>query len=134
MGKVIYIAGPIGNGHTVGPREMYANVRRSEEIMYELMDKGWSVICPHLSYHCWLDWPKDMPWENWMRQDFDFIKKSDAFFYMTPELYGPSKGAKLEFDLATKLGMPIYTNLLDVPEIVHTQTAVSLYEEIINGS
>lgn len=118
MSKIIYIAGPIGNGgHAVDPREMYANVRRAENIMQHLMNRGWTVICPHLSYHAWLHFAKDMPYQRWTQMDNDFIKVSDALFYMRPEDYGPSKGASEEYALAIRLGKTVYTDLSQVPKL-----------------
>lgn len=117
MSKMIYMAGPIGNGHTVGPRIMYANVRRAEKVMEELMKKGWTVICPHLSYHCWLDWGDDMPWERWMQMDRDFVSVCPYFFYMRPEIYGESKGAALELEQAKQEGKTIYDDLDKIPTL-----------------
>lgn len=117
LGKVIYLSGPIGNGHTQGPRQTYQNVRRGEELMYILMKKGWTVICPHLSYHAWLNWPEDMPWERWIEMDMDFVERSDAFFRMTEQFYGTSKGADREEIEAKRLNKTIYYKLEDVPTI-----------------
>lgn len=114
---MIYLAGPIGNGHTVGPRSMYQNVRRAELIMYKLMKKGWSVFCPHLSYHPWIDWDEDMPWARWVQMDEDFVDACGSFFYMKPEDYGPSKGAAKELEQAKQLGKVIYTEVDTVPSI-----------------
>ena len=96
---------------------MYANVRRGEKLMERLMQKGWTVICPHLSYHCWLNWKEDMPWERWIQMDEDFVRVADAFFYMQPEIFGESRGAKREYELAKKLGKTIYERMIDVPDI-----------------
>ena len=112
---MIYLAGPIGNAHTQGPRQMYRNVRVAEKVMEQLMKKGWSVICPHLSYHCWLNWEDDMPWKRWIEMDEDFVEACGSFFYMEPTIYGESKGAKKEMEQAKKLGKTIYTNINDVP-------------------
>lgn len=128
MSRMIYQAGPIGNGHTIGPRAMYANVRQAELVMEELMKKGWSVICPHLSYHCWINWEDDMPWERWMQMDRDFVSACPYFFYMAPETYGESKGALLELEQAKREGKTIYTRLEDVP-VIDPNTG----EEIVNG-
>lgn len=117
--KMIYIAGPIGNGHTVSDEQMHANVLRAEEVMKQLMLKGYSPICPHLSYYCWKNWKEndkfDMGWEHWMRIDKEFVHACDYFFYMTPEVYGVSKGAKLEHEQAIKEGKTIFTSLDEVP-------------------
>ena len=112
---MIYLSGPIGDGHTASPRDMYKNVRTGEKLMYQLMKKGWTVICPHLSYHAWLNWQEDMPWEAWIRMDMDFVDACGSFFYMKPEIYGNSKGAAKELEEAKNLNKTIYTNINDVP-------------------
>ena len=112
---MIYLAGPIGDGHTVDARTMYKNVRAGEKIMNQLMLKRWSVICPHLSYHAWINWEEDVPWDTWIRMDMDFVDACGSFFYMLPSLYGASKGSQKELEAAKKLGKTIYTNINDVP-------------------
>jgi len=122
--KMIYMAGPIGDGHTAAPRKMYSNVRQAEKIMFQLMKKGWTVICPHLSYHCWINWDEDMPWERWIQMDRDFVSVCPYFFYMKPDKYGESKGAALEYEQAKKLGKMIYTDIDDVPEVLPETGAI----------
>ncbi len=117
MGKVIYLAGPIGNGHTVDPRKMYQNVRQAEEVMLKLMNKGWSVICPHLSYYPYLHWADHVHWQRWLDMDADFVRKADAFFYMKPEVYGPSKGAAQELEWAKEQNKEIYDDINTIPSI-----------------
>ena len=124
MTSVIYLSGPIGNGHTIGPRAMYANVRQAETVMYELMNKGWSVICPHLAYHAWINWPKDMPWKRWMEADYELLQKADAFFYMRPEIYGESKGAAKELEWAVNWNLTIYDDIDSVPIVSPPQGVV----------
>lgn len=85
--------------------------------MYLLMKKGWSVICPHLSYYAWIHWEHDISWDRWIVQDFDLVERSDALFYMTPEKYGESKGALREVEHAKKYNIPIYTRIEDVPDL-----------------
>ena len=114
---MIYLSGPIGNGHTVDARTMYKNVRNGEDLMYHLMRKGWTVICPHLSYHAWINWEHDVKWDRWVQMDMDFVDACGSFFYMTPEEYGDSKGAKKELDEARRLNKWIYTNINEVPDI-----------------
>lgn len=117
--KMIYIAGPIGNGGACDDEQMKKNVRNAEELMKQLMIKGYSPICPHLSYYCWKNWMEDgydMGWEHWMRIDKEFVHACDYFFYMTPEVYGKSKGASLELVQAKKEGKRIFINLEEVPD------------------
>lgn len=119
---MIYIAGPIGNGHTVSDEKMQDNVINAEQIMKRLMVKGYSPICPHLSYYPWKHWKDndnfDMPWESWIRMDKEFVTACDYFFYMVPEIYGESKGAALELEQAKKEGKKIITSVSEMPSIL----------------
>ena len=114
---MIYIAGPIGNGHTAKPRTMYQNVKRAEIIYMLLVEKGYAPILPHFSYYTWLYWERDIHWETWVKMDEEYVKQCTYFFYMKPEDYGPSKGASHEFSLARKLGKTIFTSIPEVPNI-----------------
>lgn len=118
--KMIYIAGPIGNGGTATDEQTQENVLRAETLMKDLMLKGYSPICPHLSFYPWKNWRDndnfDMGWEHWMRIDKEFVHACDYFFYMTPEAYGPSKGASLELAQAKNEGKRIFTDITEVPD------------------
>lgn len=114
MGKIVYLSGPIGNGHTVDARTMYQNVRRGEELMFKMMKMGFTVICPHLSYHAWLNWAEDMEWQRWIDMDMDFVRICDIFYRMRPSEYGPSRGADREEEEAKRLGKPIVYLLEDL--------------------
>ena len=114
---MIYVSGPLGNGGRTGAKRMYANVRRAEGIMVDLMRLGWSVICPHLSYYCWLHAHGPIPWDRWMRQDYELVAKADAVFYMIPEVYGESRGAAMEVAWARDMGTPVYTDLSRIPAV-----------------
>ncbi len=117
MSKLIFISGVIGDGHTVSAREMYRNVRTGEHFMFELMQKNWTVYCPHLSYHMWIDQPQEISWEKWMMQDYGILEKADAMLYMNPKIYGKSKGSELELKWFRKFGKPVYKLLSDVPKL-----------------
>lgn len=116
---MIYIAGPIGNGHTVSTDKMQENVWAGEEVYRQLVLKGYAPILPHFSFYPWKRWKEqegfDIPWGTWVEMDKEYVKTCEFFFYMTPEKYGPSKGASLEYELAKKLGKKIYTTLDEVP-------------------
>lgn len=112
---MFYLSGPIGNGHTVDARTMYRNVRNGEKVMRLLMMKGYSVICPHLSYHAWINWEDDVPWTKWIEMDMDFVDACGNFFYMEPSIYGQSKGALKELQEARRLNKRIYTDIDAVP-------------------
>lgn len=117
LSRFIYIAGPISNGNKLGAREIYKNVINGENIYMELVEKGYNPICPHFSYYPWLRYEDDIKWQIWLTMDENYVKASPLLFYMLPEIYGESKGAKHEYDLAKKLGKTIYTHLDQVPDL-----------------
>lgn len=115
--KMIYIAGPISNGHKASPREMYKKVKAGIKLYMQLIEKGYSPICPHFSYYAWLDHPRDIDWKTWLDMDFEYVRDSTFFFYMKPSKYGPSKGALVEYKYAKQLGKTIYTDINKVPTL-----------------
>ena len=117
LNRLIYIAVPISNGNKLGAREIYKNVINGEDIYMELVEKGYNPICPHFSYYPWLRHERDIKWQIWLAMDESYVKVSPMLYYMLPEIYGESKGAKHEYDLAKKLGKTIYTNMNEVPDL-----------------
>ena len=108
----IYVAGPLMNGHTAGPREAFANVKKAEEIYIALVAKGHSVYLPHFSYYAWIAANTDIPWERWMQNDYDWVEASDALF----RIPGKSKGAEVEEAHALASDKKVFYNLNEVPE------------------
>ena len=115
--RFIYIAGRISNGNKLGARAIYKNVINGEDIYMKLVEKGYNPICPHFSYYPWLRHDRDIKWQIWLSKDESYVKGSPMLFYMLPEIYGESKGAKHEYELAKKLGKTIYTSLDEVPDL-----------------
>ncbi len=117
--RTIYISGPIGNRGKCTPEEILKNVNIAEEIYGNLIEKGYSPFCPHLSYYPDKRWRdeniRQLPHETWLRMDFQWVKKCKYFFYMKPEEYGESSGAKMEYGLAIKEGKRIFYSLDEVP-------------------
>ena len=117
LSKFIYIAGPISNGNKLGAREIYKNVINGEDIYMKLVEKGYNPICPHFSYYPWLRHERDIKWQIWLAMDENYVRVCPLFFYMKPVIYGKSKGALHEYELAMKLEKTIYTRIEDVPNI-----------------
>ena len=117
LNRLIYIAGPISNGNKLGAREIYKNVINGEDIYMELVEKGYNPICPHFSYYPWLRHERDIHWKTWLAMDENYVRACPLFFYMKPVIYGKSKGALHEYELAMKLEKTIYTRIEDVPNI-----------------
>lgn len=110
---MIYIAGPIGNGHSAGPKQMYHNVLEGIKTYEALIHKGYTPICPHLSYFAWLLFKGEVDWKTWLEMDLDYVDNCIGVFRMP----GDSKGADLEVRHAKKIGKPVYYNLEELPDL-----------------
>ena len=115
---LIFLSGPISNGETLIHETIMQNVRSAERIMFSLIDKGWAVYTPHLHYRALFDHGVRTRWDwrRWMAFDKVFLDKSDALYYMTPGLYGESKGSAQEVAYAREIEIPVYMRINDVPE------------------
>ena len=121
LSRFIYIAGPISNGSKLGAREIFRNVQKGEDLYMALVKKGYNPICPHFSYHPWLRYEEDLKWQTWLEMDESYVKGCPLLFYMKPEIYGESKGALHEYELAKKLGKTIYTSMDEVPDLTKVE-------------
>ena len=83
------------------------------------MNKGYSVYCPQLSVFAEKQWVKDgmnnFTHSEWISADKQWVRKAKYFFYMIPEIYGESKGARMELALAQQLGKRIFGEIDEVP-------------------
>ena len=117
--RTIYVSGPIGNHGKCTPEEIQQNVIIAEDIYGELIKKGYAPYCPHMSYYPDKRWRETgvraLTHEEWLALDKRWVKACKYFFYMTPEKYGESSGAKMEFEWATKWGKRIFMDMDEVP-------------------
>jgi len=131
MNNLIYIAGPITNGGTAGPKETFDNIRRAMLIYGVLIDKGYAPILPHFSYFYWLhsDEPR-MSHSDWLKLDFNYVRECDYFYYMEPAYYGQAKGARAELKLAEKIHKVIFNHehVEDVPKYPFTPKSLRMAE------
>ena len=115
----IYVSGPIGNGGKCSEEQILINVHNGEDIYMNLIKKGWNPECPHMSYYPDKRW-REMGFgkfdhATWLALDKMKVYNNKYFFYMVPEVYGESKGAKMEYDWAVSWGKKIFTDLKEVP-------------------
>lgn len=75
-----------------------------------VLDAGHTPFVPHLA-HYWhtLHGPRD--YEDWMRIDLAWLRCADAVL----RLPGASSGADREVALARELGIPVVTDVTDLP-------------------
>lgn len=109
----IYVAGPYTAPDLHGE---LANVERAVQIGMELTRKGHYPFVPHFSHyldHAHKDrYGERLPWQFWMDMDDAFMNCCDAFFYISS-----SRGADIELERATKLGLQIFFSLDEVPAV-----------------
>lgn len=101
--KRLYLAGPYTQG------DVAANVREAIRVADELSGRGYIVFIPHLSHFWHLVSPK--PYEFWMQQDAQWLTCCDVLYRMP----GPSDGADTEVAQAKDLGIPVFTDLDQLP-------------------
>jgi hypothetical protein len=119
--KSIYISGPIGNAGKCTPEQQIVNVQNGEDIYGALIAKGYAPMLPHLSYYPDKRWRDNgtrkfmFDHATWLNLDKQHVWNCKYFYYMLPEIYGESKGAKMEYEWAKMWGKRIFTNLDEVP-------------------
>lgn len=101
MAAIVYVAGP----YSSDPEK---NTLAAMEAGHKLMDIGLSPIVPHLSHY--MNAIRLRDYEDWMRIDFDFVRRSDAVL----RLPGASSGADREVELAISLNIPVFSSIEDV--------------------
>jgi len=103
--KVIFVSGPYSADSTL--KEM-KNVIDALMAAEKLWEKGWAVICPHGNSML-----MNGEWEMFIRGCMELVKRSDAMVMIGD--WKQSKGAMIEYNVARKLGIPIYYSVEDVP-------------------
>ncbi len=118
--KTVYISGPIGNAGNCSPEQIIKNVELAEDIYGELIKKGYAPYCPHMSYYPDKRWREAggmaLSHAEWLNLDKKWVKACKYFYYMTPEKYGESRGAKMEFEWAKGWGKKIFTSIEEIPD------------------
>ena len=90
----IYISGPI-SGHDLEQRR-----KAFAQIADDLRIQGFEPVNPMEN-----GLPPDSPTRDHMRRDIELLMTCDLIYMM--RLWTHSKGCKLEFDVATAIGLPV---------------------------
>jgi hypothetical protein len=103
----VYVAGPYTKG------DVAVNVREAIIAGNNLRALGYTPFIPHLTHFWHLQIPhSDI--EFWYQYDLEWLAVCDAVF----RLPGESVGADQECARAKELGMPVFTNYLDLSKLV----------------
>jgi len=116
----IYVSGPYSptaeeSAADKGEQAIQQNIEEARQIAFALIRKGHIPFVPHTMMAGWEDrYSIDRKvaidlCERW-------VARCDAFFFI-----GSSPGAESERKVAVELGLPIYRNLEDVPEVAGQQ-------------
>jgi uncharacterized protein DUF4406 len=107
---LIYVAGKYSG-------DIDANIAAARQVAIALWEKGHAVICPHLnSAH--MEQDCKATWQDYLDGDMNMVSRCDALVML--EGWQDSKGANMEHEYATSLGMPIYY-APDLPELHPTE-------------
>ena len=98
----VYCAGPITKGDLLG------NVRAGIDAAEKLRKLGFDVFCPHLSAYYQVIY--EVPYEEWLEYDFNWIRVCDAVYRMP----GESAGADREEAFAKGASKPIFFSVEDL--------------------
>jgi hypothetical protein len=104
----VYIAGPIGNGETASGPECEMNIQRAIDLANALMDKGFCVFCPHLTYF-W-DLRHRRKWKEWLDMDVGWLSlfsQVKGGRVIVVRMRGKSKGADTEVTFANQVKVPV---------------------------
>lgn len=118
----IYISGPYSPRDNITDIDLKEqaikeNIKRANDVALKITNKGHIPFVPHTMMQGWEDIHR-VPRDQALNICHKWVEKCDALFFMAP-----SKGADSERQLATKLGLPIYRSLDDIPD---TKTNSSL--------
>ncbi|MCP4967400.1 MAG: DUF4406 domain-containing protein [bacterium] len=102
--KVVYIAGPF-RGPTAWDVER--NIRRAEELAFEVANLGAMPLCPHTNTRFF---DGTLTGDFWLRGTMELLRRCDAMI-LTPDGEN-SAGASAERVEAELIRMPVFYNVL----------------------
>ena len=98
----LYLAGPMGDSNGLHHR-----VLNALDVARDLTKIGYAVFVPHLSFYRNILHPDEHTYEDWMDDDFTWIRACDVLYRME----GLSPGADREVAFAAVLNIPVIRSL-----------------------
>ena len=111
---LVFVTGPYSAPTTAG---IGANIRRAIDIGRRLFQKGYYPIVPHLLVREYYEYGSKSPifgYEPLMEYTMAIVQKCDILL-----LYESSPGADRERRLAESLGIPVYFDVDELPDLRH---------------
>jgi hypothetical protein len=104
--KLIFICGPY---RAADPWEREQNVRRAEEVAHRVAQCGGMPVCPHSNTRPYFEGVQDD--EFWLEGTRELLRRCDGV--ATVPGWWKSEGSKLEVAEADRLGLPLFSYVLD---------------------
>lgn len=109
---VIYISGPISNGGQLPAYESKVLVKEATDVAFDLIRRGYAVICPHWSWLAEGLVNSQLSHGEWLDSDMALVPRCDAVL----RLVGDSKGADMEVAIARRESVPVF---FSVDALIH---------------
>jgi hypothetical protein len=117
---VVYVAGPfraqsshvrlfdaeMRNVGVTNCWEVEKNIRRAEELAWQVWAAGFTALCPHTNTRFYQN---SLPDDTWLEGDLVLLSRCDLVL-MTPD-WERSAGARAERDFALAHGIPVFYDL-----------------------
>lgn len=110
----VYLSAPMSNGGKLSPEALQDNVLAAEDMACQLMDDGYAVLSPQLSFYLDGTWREKADHAFWISRDLAWVGVAEAVF----RIPGESKGADEECEYAKRLGIPVVTSLAQLQAIL----------------
>lgn len=98
--KVVYVAGPF-RGQT--PWDVECNIRKAEEVAFEVARLGAMPLCPHTMTRYF---DRQCTDEFWLEGTLELLRRCDAILLL--EGWEASVGSRGELQEAQRLNLPIF--------------------------
>lgn len=112
----IYVAHTYGRRHRLTEAECEANALKAVDFGRALIKKGHNPFIPnlwHFVHKNWIDSPHE---DHWFMLVSEWLRFCDAILIAEMPSWEES-GVQRELEMAQEMGLIIYRNLLEVPDI-----------------